>query len=505
MPSRLPRGGLRAQLALAIALITAAALGVTFLAVSEGTDAELRDRIDEDLATQVTEWEQMTVGQDLSTPEAVERAARRFIAAQGYHSASRVFAIDVAGGDLVTNHPDLLEDEIEREEEDDEDAEHRLEERRERHEPGERDEEDEHEPDDDRGEGLLAAPEGLSTVLVKEAGTMRVTTAPIERGGRRVGTLRVADPLEPTEDAQESLLRTFAVVGVVALLLAVLAGVAIAALIARPLRRMASVAAAVEAGDLSWRVGPVRARGEIAVLAHAFDTMLDRLERSFRRQRDFVSDASHELRTPLSVLRAQVELLARETGEERRREATRTLLRRLDEMDRLVSDMLTLASAEAGRLVEPRPVDLADFFEDLRRDLPLFGDRDWEVEPVGGVVDADPDRLTQVLRNLVRNAVAHTGPGDRISIRADADGSTLRIAVSDTGPGIAPEHLEHVFERFYRADGARSRDRGGSGLGLAIARAVVEAHGGRIRADSRLGEGTTFTIELPGYRADGGR
>ena len=113
------------------------------------------------------------------------------------------------------------------------------------------------------------------------------------------------------------------------------------------------------------------------VLSDAFDHMLERLERAFKRQRDFVSDASHELRTPLAVLRAQVELLDRETDEARRHEGTITLLRRLDELDRLVGDMLTLASAEAGELVEPRPIELDEYFEDLRRDLPLFGERDF--------------------------------------------------------------------------------------------------------------------------------
>jgi two-component system OmpR family sensor kinase len=240
------------------------------------------------------------------------------------------------------------------------------------------------------------------------------------------------------------------------------------------------------------------------VLASAFDRMLDRLERAFARQRDFVSDASHELRTPLAVLRAQVELLDRETDDAQRHAATATLLRRLDEMDRLVSDMLTLAGAEAGRLIEPRPIDLEDFFEDLRRDLPLFGERRFGVEPVAGVLVADPDRLTQVLRNLVRNAVAHTTPEDAVSVRAHAAGGRLRIAVADTGPGIPAEHLERVFERFYRVDEGRARDTGGSGLGLAIARAIVEAHGGSIRADSAPGAGTTFTIELPGYQAADG-
>jgi signal transduction histidine kinase len=315
-----------------------------------------------------------------------------------------------------------------------------------------------------------------------------------------VGTLHVADPLTTVHDTEESLLRTFAVVGSLALLLAVAAGIAIASLIARPLRRMARVAAAVDAGDMSQRADAGTRRGEVGVLAEAFDHMLARLERAFARQREFVSDASHELRTPLAVLRAQVELLDRETDERARHRGTAMLLRRLDEMDRLVADMLTLASAEAGPLVQPQPIDLTDFFEDLRRDLPLFGERRFHLQPVDGVLDADPDRLTQVLRNLVRNAVDHTGPDDRIDVAAQAHDGRLAITVSDCGPGIDAEHLEHIFERFYRAEDSRSRDSGGSGLGLAIARTIVEAHGGRIWAQSRVGKGTSMHLELPGYR-----
>jgi signal transduction histidine kinase len=330
---------------------------------------------------------------------------------------------------------------------------------------------------------------------------MRVLTVPIGDGGRRVGTLQIAASLQPVIEAQESLVRTFALVGSLALLLAVGIGALLAGLIARPLRRIASVAAAVDAGDLSLRAGTTDARGEVGVLAGAFDHMLARLERAFARQRDFVSDASHELRTPLAVLRAQVELLDREADAGRRHEATGTLLRRLDEMDRLVADLLTLASAEADRLVVLEEIDLEGFFEDVRRDLPLFGERDFRFEAVGGTLRGDPDRLTQVLRNLVRNAVSHTQEGDRIDVRARAHGDRLVVSVTDTGPGIPPEHLDRVFERFYRVEESRPRDRGGSGLGLAIARAIVEGHGGSIRAESAPGAGTTIAIELPGYAA----
>ncbi len=481
MASRLLPGGLRAQMALAIALITAVALGLSFVAVYRLTGARLQDLVDTELNTQVAEWEQLSAGTDLSSPDALERTAERFLAAQRYHPAARVFLIDVRDGDPVTNQPRILEREIDDEDGEDGDA-----------------------PAAASGRGVIAAPAGLATAEVAEAGRMRVVTRPIRSDGRQVGTLQIADPLRSVQDAQDSLVRTFAVAGSLALLLSIVAGVWIASLIARPLRRMATVATAVDAGDLSLRAGGVGTRGEVGVLASAFDRMLERLEAAFGRQRDFVSDASHELRTPLAVLRAQVELLERQHDEAGREEAARTLLRRLDEMDRLVADMLTLASAEAGRLVEERPIDLTDFFEDLRRDLPLFGQRDFQVTAVDGVLEADADRLTQVLRNLVRNAVVHTAPGDRISVTARADGGRLTMAITDTGPGIDPEHLEHIFERFYRADASRSRDSGGSGLGLAIARAIIEAHGGRIWAESELGAGTTIRIELPGYRPPSG-
>jgi signal transduction histidine kinase len=455
---------------LAIALVTAAAVVASFLALYSETSSRLRGQIDIQLRTQADEWRTFTSGVDLSTPAALERAARRFIANQRYHAESLINVVRVNGGPVVSSNPEILA---------------REEDRR---------------VGSGGPAGLLQSPPGISTASVVEAGNMRVLAQPIVSAGRRVGTLRVANPLTPVSQAQSSLRRSFVVVGTLAVVLAAVVGAALATLISAPLRRITAVAAAATEGDLSRRAGPIAASGEVGVLAKAFDAMLERLERAFRRQRDFVSDASHELRTPLSVMRAQVELLDRETDEQMRHEGTVLLLRRLDELDRLVGDMLTLASAEAGEIVEPRRIDLDGFFEDLRRDLPLFGDRDFRVQAVGGTLEADPDRLTQVLRNLVRNAVAHTSPGDRVEVAATAFDSRLEIAVSDAGPGIPSEELEQIFERFHRLDRSRSRDSGGTGLGLAIARAIVEAHGGQIRAQSAPGQGATFALQLPGYR-----
>jgi two-component system OmpR family sensor kinase len=467
---RLVPGGLRAQLALAIAVVTAVGVGASFLALYSGTGSRLRAQIDATLRTQAAEWKMFSGQSNMATPTALERVATQFIAGQKYHAESLIIVVQVAGGRPVSNDMRLVAKEQVRER-------------------------NEHE-----AVGLLDSPTGVATATVAEAGNMRVLSEPIRYGNRRVGTLRVGNPLTLVQQAQSSLSRTFLLVGILTIVLAVAAGIALATLIAAPLRRITAVAATVAAGDMSRRTGTRRGRGEVGVLATAFDHMLDRLERAFKRQRDFVSDASHELRTPLTVLRAQVELLDRESDEQHRHEGTRTLLRRLDELDRLVGDMLTLASAEAGQLIEPRTVELTGFFEDLRRDLPLFGERDFRLEAVEGTLEADPDRLTQVLRNLVRNAVTHTGAGDRVQVAARARDGRLEITVSDTGRGIPPDQLERIFERFHRVDGGRSRETGGSGLGLAIVRAIIEAHGGSIHAESTPGAGATFRIELPGYR-----
>ena len=257
---------------------------------------------------------------------------------------------------------------------------------------------------------MLNAPNGLSTVSNHEAGQLRVLSEPIGSGAHRVGTFRAAVPLTSVAEAQRGLRKTFVVVGLGALALAIAIAIWLANLISRPLRRMAGVAAQIDAGDLSHRI-EYEGKDEIGVLAEAFNHMLDRLEAGFRRQRQFVSDASHELRSPLTVLRGRIELLARDGGDpDAFANEAPEILREISRMDRLVADMLTLAQAERGQLLQRRPLSVEDFVEDLRRDLPLLGDRSYRVDSdLAGTLDADPDRLAQVVRNLVSNAVRHTG------------------------------------------------------------------------------------------------
>jgi two-component system, OmpR family, sensor kinase len=472
-------GGLRLQLAVVISAVSVAVLAASFFALRKDTGDALRDRIDGELADQRSEFvASVHPGSGTMDRRTLARRSHRFLAEQAYHPRSRIFAVQIVGGPIVTNEQDVVGREEERERNQDR-------------------------PEELGESRLLSAPLGLATVSGQETGRLRVLSEPIvtERG-RRLGTFRVADPLQPVEDAQAELSDAFIVVGLVALLISIAVAGLAATVVTRPLRRMAAVASRVEAGELSRRSGLGGRGDEVGVLAHAFDRMLDRLELAFRRQRDFVSDASHELRTPLTVLRAQLELLEHEQDVRQRRHEIETALRELDRMNRLVDDMLTLAAAEATDIVRVEPIELAGFMEDLRRDLPLLGERDYRLSgPSAGVLDADPQRLAQVLRNLVRNAISVTEPGEPIAVTATPHDGRLEFAVSDRGPGIPPAELEQVFDRFHRTDAGRNRRRGGTGLGLAIARALVEAHGGRIWAESGPGAGATVRFDLPGYRA----
>ena len=314
------------------------------------------------------------------------------------------------------------------------------------------------------------------------------------------GNRAEATPLAPVEDAQAEVVRTFLIAGALTLGAALLAGYLLAARTAAPLRRMAATATAVDAGDLTPRIGPeASAAVEVRTLAEAFDHMLNRLDDAFSRQRQFVSDASHELRTPLTAIRGQLEVLARSTrpepGEVRRVEGL--VLTEMARIERLVDDLLTLARLDEAAPLERREIALAPYLRRLAEDESLGG------VAVGalpaGTLYADPDRLTQVVRNLLGNARRHAGRAGRVAISARARGSRLTIRVDDDGPGIAPAERERVFTRFHRSETARDRGSGGSGLGLAIARSIVELHGGRIWVeDSPLG-GARVAFELDGF------
>jgi two-component system, OmpR family, sensor kinase len=474
MRSLIPRG-IRLRLVLAISAVSIAAVAASFFALHETTAANLRSRIDRELNEQYAEFQQHVSNGKVRDPATLERASQAFVAGQRYHPEARIYLITPTGLPPVTNQQRIVNEELA----------------------------ESHAGNSESGEagagGIVSAGDGLTTISTDETGRLRVLTEPVVAGGTRIGTFRVADPLTSVDQALASLRTRFIAVGLGALLLSVVIAIWLANLISRPLRRMAAVASAVDSGDLTHRID-YRGEDEVGVLADAFNHMMDRLEEGFRRQRDFVSDASHELRSPLTVLRGRIEQLADHVGD---REAVTAeadeLMREVRRMERLTEDMLTLAKAERGGLVQRRRVPIDDFVDDLRRDLPLLGPRHYTVESgVHGDLEADPDRLAQVLRNLVTNAVRHTSPDGHIDISIGSENGAAVFAVTDDGTGIEADQLGRIFDRFHRTDEGRSRAEGGSGLGLAIARAIVEAHGGKIAATSTPGQGATIRFKIPG-------
>jgi signal transduction histidine kinase len=305
------------------------------------------------------------------------------------------------------------------------------------------------------------------------------------------------DGESPIEDARSDVQHTFFLVGAVALVAALLAGYLVAARAAAPLRRFAATAADVDAGDLSprIRVDPA-APAELRVLGESFDRMLDRLEDAFARQRGFVSDASHELRSPLTAIRGQIEVLARDpdpdAADVHRVEAA--TLAELARVERLVEEMLALARLDEGVGPARRELDAERFLREAVTGAP-GGAEVGTLAP--GRIDADPDMIARVVRNLVENARRHAGADGTVRVSSTAAAGRLRVDVDDDGPGIPPAERERVFDRFHRSDAGRARSAGGSGLGLSIARGIVEAHGGTIRAgESPLG-GARVSFELP--------
>jgi signal transduction histidine kinase len=294
-------------------------------------------------------------------------------------------------------------------------------------------------------------------------------------------------------------------------IIAGLAGIALGLVIARglaaPLRRLSLAARRIAQGDLGHRV-PIGGPVELAELARDFNDMAGSLERSERLRQNMVADIAHELRTPVSVLQGNLRAILDDVYPLEKAEIA-TLYDETLMLSRLITDLHELALAEAGQLsLTLQPAELAPI---VQRVTALFS----ELAAQNGValrstvpealppVLVDPDRTAQVIHNLLANALRHTPAGGQVEVVVTRHGAVVEVAVADSGAGIAPEDLPHVFERFWRADRARTRERGGSGLGLAIARAFVERQGGHIGVRSAPGQGTRFWFTLPLSARDG--
>jgi two-component system, OmpR family, sensor kinase len=276
----------------------------------------------------------------------------------------------------------------------------------------------------------------------------------------------------------------------------------------RPIKQMTRTATEIAAGDLSHRVPDMPPATEAGELGTALNEMLETLETAFdertesqQRLRRFVADASHELRTPVTTIRGYAELYRAGGLDDREQldEAMRRVEQEAVRMSRLVDDLLALAKFDEGRPLERRRVDVTALVADAARDAAAVDpERPITTELDGPIVVlGDEDRLRQVVANVVGNALVHTPADVAIELSAGSADGKARITVTDHGPGMQPDVVARVTERFYRADRSRARDRGGSGLGMSIADATISAHDGTIEIDSEVGRGTTVTVSLP--------
>ena len=341
--------------------------------------------------------------------------------------------------------------------------------------------------------------------------TLRVRASTVANGDLLV----LAQPLNDVESTLNQLREIALIVTVGAVLIALAAGYWLVRIGLRPLRDMETAAESIAEGNLTERVPGEDSKTEVGRLARTLNFMLGRIEGAFRarvaseerlresdaRLRRFVGDASHELRTPIAAISAYAELFGRGASEnkgdlERLMVGIRTETGR---MEHLVADLLLLARLDEGRPLEFHAVDLTALCGQAVQTSTAVGPA-WPVtftSPRPIEVTGDPIGLRQVVDNLLGNVRSHTPEGTttRVSVEPDGDGAV--IVVADDGPGMTPDQVAHVFERFYRSDPSRSRLHGGAGLGLSIVSAIVAAHGGTVTATSGIGQGTAFTVRLP--------
>jgi signal transduction histidine kinase len=288
--------------------------------------------------------------------------------------------------------------------------------------------------------------------------------------------------------------RTFATVGLVTLILVGAVGWVVAGRLLQPIRLLNETAQQISDTDLSGRIS-VTGSDDVSELARTVNDMLDRLEAAFAMQREFLDDAGHELRTPLTIVRGHLELMEPRDADEVAE--TRSLaLDELDRMQRLVDDMVLLAKARQPDFVQRSSVELDRLTDEVLDKARPLGARDWHVDSrADATVEVDRQRLTQAWLQLIANAVKFTESGQTVAVGSRIGGNVIRMWVRDSGPGVAPEDQERIFDRFGRAESGRGVE--GSGLGLAIVRAIVEAHHGRVWVDSTPGRGSTFVMEIP--------
>ena len=340
---------------------------------------------------------------------------------------------------------------------------------------------------------------------------------PIFQNGQQVGAFTVSNPNSPSpvtgdlfragptpSRIAEVVNRSLFWAGISAAALGILLVWLLSRRTLAPLQNLGAAARLLGRGDLSQRAattGPT----EIRELAHSFNIMAEGLEEAERQRRNLTADVAHELRTPLSNIQGYLEAIKDDLVDPTP-ETIDTIHGQALHLSRLVEDLRLLAQVEAGALqLQLSPTEIEELMQSSveavrpRADAQRI-DLGLDVEPSLQTMDLDATRISQVIGNLLENAITHTPEGGSVTVSAHTAGETIEVAVSDTGSGISSEELPRLFNRFYRADPSRDRSTGGVGLGLTIARRLVEAHGGTIEVESELGEGSRFTVRLPTSR-----
>lgn len=354
---------------------------------------------------------------------------------------------------------------------------------------------------------MAALHEGSTSFeIVKSVGRypIRLVTKPIilkERG--LVGIVQVGSSLESVQEVFHSFLYIFIPGMFASIIVASAVGWFLARKALQPVTEITKLAQRIGAENLSERLNISVSHDEIGMLATTINGMIERLENSFKQIKQFTADASHELKTPLTILKGEMEIALRSKDDmEHMREALTSSLEEIDRMSSIVMNLLDLAKmdVEKGALpMVPVSIDrvLAERFEHFRRSAANKGIELVLTCSVPAVVTGDSVRLSQLLANLIDNAVKYTARGGRVELSLDIEGAEAVIRVKDTGMGIPAEDIPYLFDRFYRVNQARSGDEGGAGLGLSICREIALAHGGTITVASEPGFGTTFTATLP--------
>jgi signal transduction histidine kinase len=349
---------------------------------------------------------------------------------------------------------------------------------------------------------VTADPHSAFGLLTTPEQRWRVYVLPFQRVGTLAGYIEALTPLGRVDASIGTFRLMLPLLGLASMLAALIGCWAITSKALRPIASMIQTAQAIASSrDPSRRIEVPAHRDEMGRLATTFNEMLGSLEAASRAQQRFVADASHELRAPLTAIGGNLELLNRHQHmpEAERQEVLAEVTRETERLTRLVADLLALARADAGMPLKQHRVDLDVIVLDAFRSAhQLAHDQTLIIDPFEPLeVNGDEDRLKQLLLILLDNALKYTPGGGQVRLGLHRCDASVELLVHDTGIGIAPEHLPHIFERFYRADPARSRDPAGTGLGLSIAQWITAQHGGAITIESQPGKGTRVRVRLP--------